>query len=189
MDNHHDAPIPGSNAWEAYGVRGYPSEEGMNNIASSSSRNSPFSGTVDDMQLLESGLYRKQYGDNMGDDYYRLQAEAGKVDQRLLPLLEFFRELFVRRRELFKKIFPGIYDEFVELSKKVDGVVAQVQEDRRYPTMQRSLSVGSPRTPSVKRGEPPLRLERFKVRTVILAGSGIGKDGQGSGQQGSGGSK
>jgi hypothetical protein len=187
MDDHHDSPIPGSNA-EAYGVRGYLSDEVMNNIAPSSSRNSPFSGTVDDMQLLESGLYRKQYGDNMGDDYYRFQGEAGKsVDPRLLPLLEFFRELFVRRRELFKKIFPGIYDEFVELSKKVNGVVAQVQEDRRFPTMQRSLSVGSPRTPSVKRGEPPLRIERFKVRTVILAADGIGKDG--SGQQGSGGSK
>jgi hypothetical protein len=102
MDDHHDSPIPGSNA-EAYGVRGYLSDEVMNNIAPSSSRNSPFSGTVDDMQLLESGLYRKQYGDNMGDDYYRFQGEAGKsVDPRLLPLLEFFRELFVCSRRYFR---------------------------------------------------------------------------------------
>jgi hypothetical protein len=189
MDNHHDA-------WERYAVeRGCPSDEGMNDVASRS-RNSPFLGTVDDMQLLESGLFRKQYGDYYvgGDDYFRFQGKDGKsVDPRLLSLLEFFRELFVRRRELFKKIFPGLHDEFVEVSKKVGGVVAHVQENRRRApmTVQRSLSVGSPRTPSGKRGEPPLRLERFKVRTVTLA-AGVGqggKSGGGGGQQGSGVSK
>lgn len=180
MDNHHDA-------WGRYAVeRGCPSDEGMNGVASSS-RNSPFLGTVDDMQLLESGLFRKQYGD------YYVGGDGKSVDPRLLSLLEFFRELFVRRRELFRNIFPGLHDEFVEVSKKVGGVVAQVQENRRRAptTVQRSLSVGSPRTPSGKRGEPPLRLERFKVRTVILA-AGVGqggKGGGGGGQQGSGASK
>ncbi|XP_040991501.1 uncharacterized protein LOC121238614 [Juglans microcarpa x Juglans regia] len=190
LDNRYDAPRPESYAWKAYGLlAGYrTADQGMTDIASSSG-SSPFPGTLDDMSLLESGLYGNKYGD-MVDDYYRFEAEAGKsVDPRLLSLLEFFRELYVRRQELFKKIFPGLHDEFVELSKKIRGVVVAQVEGRgtRRPvaTLQRSLSVGSPRTPSNKAGELPLRLERFKVRELTLEGDvpvqGAPQGGNGSG--------
>ena len=106
----------------------------------------------------------------MGDsNYYEFQPKSEKpVDPRLLSLLKFFRELYVRRRELCKKSFPRHHDEFVELSKKCGGVVPQVQVPhlqvnrmRSTPTLQRSLSVGSLRTPSNRGGESDLRLDRF----------------------------
>ncbi|KAG7948898.1 hypothetical protein I3843_13G032700 [Carya illinoinensis] len=197
LDNRYDAPRPESYASEAYGLR--TADQGMNDIASSSGSTSLFLGTLDDMSLLESGLYGSKDGD-MVDDYYRFEAEAGEsVDPRLLSLLEFFRELYARRQELSKKIFPGLHDEFVELSRKIREVVAAQVEGRRtrpVATLQRSLSVGSPRTPANKAGELPLRLERFKVRELTLEGvvpvqgtapqgsNGGGGGGSGGGQGG-----
>lgn len=171
---------------------GYPWDERMINIPTnnmaSRSWNSPILGTVDDMAQFESGQYQEQY---YGDYYHEyFQAKLGKpVDPRSLPLLKFFKELYVRRRDLFKKVFPRLHDEFVELPKKYGGIVAQFNEVRMgsAPTMRRSLSAGSPRTPSSKGGESPLKLYRFKVRTVKLGGGGGGGGVQQGGQGSQGG--
>ncbi|KAK4593136.1 hypothetical protein RGQ29_017332 [Quercus rubra] len=126
----------------------------------------------------------------MGDNnYYEFQPKPEKlVDPRLLSLLKFFRELYVRRRELCKKSFPRCHDEFVKLSKKCGGVVPQVQVPdlqvnrmRSTPTLQRSLSVGSLRTPSNRGGESDLRLDRFRIRTLNVGSSGGGSSNDGSG--------
>ncbi|XP_059439028.1 uncharacterized protein LOC132171667 [Corylus avellana] len=176
---------------------GYPSsdDEEMEVYTSTTSEsiwNSPFFSTHNDMSLLESGLLQGNMND-MGDNYYRFQAEHGEpVDPRLLSLLVYFRELFVESEQVFKKIFPGLHDEISELLQKFGSAISQVKSDRtRVRTMQRSLSIGSPRTlcrdgdlesPSAS------RLEYFKVRTVRI--NGIGQQGdQGSGGGGGGGSK
>ncbi|KAL0007909.1 hypothetical protein SO802_009411 [Lithocarpus litseifolius] len=186
MDNH--APWGQPYEQETYPIW-YPSDERMTNYPTnntpSSSWNQPAFGTIDDMSIFESGLYQQQYdyyGDNMymgANNYYGFEPKP--VDPRLLSLLKFSRELYVRRKELCKKSFPKLHDEFVELSKKCGGVVPQVQiphlqvnRMRSTPTLQRSLSVGSPRTPSNRGGESDLRLEWFRVRTLNVDGGGGG---------------
>ncbi|GMN52721.1 hypothetical protein TIFTF001_021864 [Ficus carica] len=86
---------------------------------------------------------------------------------RLLALMEFFRELYFRRRELLRKIFPQA-----------------VQDEPRFTTMQRSLSLVSPRSSGVRDIVEPneLRNEWIKVRTINTGGDGGDQhDGSGSG--------
>lgn len=159
----------------------------------------------DDMSILESGLYKKSYdiGHSGGNFHHHLHdddddedqsgaaAAAGKsndnIDPRLLMLLKYFREFYAREAELFKKVFPGIHEEFAEAFRKIGAMLSQVKmQQSRVKTMQRSLSLGSHRTRGIGGGETPGRLQRFKVRTVVVDG-GIGQ-GQGaaagSGDQG-----
>ncbi|KAL7252782.1 hypothetical protein ACSBR1_007365 [Camellia fascicularis] len=64
-----------------------------------------------------------------------MEGPCGKsVDPRLLRLLEIFRELYMERREFFKKIFPGLHDEFAELYEKFEGVLSQ-RHGRKAQTM------------------------------------------------------
>ncbi|XVE75546.1 hypothetical protein DITRI_Ditri12bG0102400 [Diplodiscus trichospermus] len=168
---------------------GYPSDE--QDLPDTSSmvpdrEPSPFFGRDDDdLSLLESGLYRRSYGD-MGDNHHRIQERAkrlGKsIDPRLLVLLEFFREFYVRRQELLKKIFPGLQNESIDFFRKVGRVLAEVKSNQmKVKTMQRSLSLGSPRTPRGKGDESPLKLERFKIRMVNVGDDQEdGKGGQGA---------
>ncbi|KAJ4720636.1 Protease Do-like 4, mitochondrial [Melia azedarach] len=159
----------------------YQSDQ-QKNMASTSQ----FLGRYDDRSLFESGLYKRSYND-MGDNYYshqshayRPQAAGKSIDPRLLMLLQYFRELYVRKSELFKKIFPGIFhDEFAEFFRKIGGVLSQAktQNSREVKTMKRSLSLGSRGT-----HEPPLRPDRFKIRTVIVDEVGQGGGGVQGGQ-------
>ncbi|XP_030526538.1 inhibitor of growth protein 1 homolog [Rhodamnia argentea] len=158
-----------------------------------------FPRTFDDFSLLESGLRRRNRVSNMGggNDNFKYRAKAGKsVDPQLLAVLEFFRELYARRRDLFKELFPKLHDEFAEFSKRLEDLLFREEKERLADRLRRSLSVGSPRTTSreIGGGDLPLKLERFKVRTVDLddddaptAGGGGG--GQGGGQGGKGGTK
>ncbi|RVW71422.1 hypothetical protein CK203_058100 [Vitis vinifera] len=99
-------------------------------------------------------------------------------DPRLLVLLENLRKLYTERRELFKNIFPELDDNFVESFKKIRATLMQLKTDRlKAQTLQRSLSVDSPRTPSRKGDEYPLRLERFKVKTLDVY-VGVAQDGK-----------
>jgi hypothetical protein len=130
---------------------------------------------------LESGLYQQKYGD-LSDKCYRNQDKAWEsIDSRFLMLLEFSRELFFRRREVFKKLFPELHDEFLGMFKKIGNINLYGEKPGQLKTralcLQRSLSVGSPRTPSRNGGESPLKLERFKVRTVVPGGGGQGDRG------------
>ncbi|XWS56319.1 hypothetical protein CRYUN_Cryun09bG0075600 [Craigia yunnanensis] len=174
---------------------GYPSDEQdlpeMSSIVSDMERSPFFGRDDDDLSLLESGFYRS-YGD-MGDNHHRIQERVKRLaksfDPKLLILLEFFREFYVRRQELVNKIFPGLQNEFIEFFRKVGRVLAEVKSNQvKVKTMQRSLSLGSPRTPAMQEGgyESPLRLQRFKIRTVNVGDDQ--EDGQG-GQGGQGATK
>ncbi|PRQ56198.1 hypothetical protein RchiOBHm_Chr1g0333141 [Rosa chinensis] len=146
---------------------GYPVVDATE-IDQPSNSGASFLGIKNDMTQLESGLLRRNYSDVGERNYYRFQSKVGKlVDPRLLALVEFFRELYFRRLELFKKIFPGRPDKFLdEMAKKLNLVLSQVKsaQTTRARTMQRSLSISSPR--EFKRDESEMRLERFKVRTI-----------------------
>ena len=151
---------------------GYPEVHAAAETDQPSNSGASFLGTKNDMSLLESGLLRRNYSD-VGGNYYRVRSNVGGntnklVDPRLLAFIEFFKELYLRRPELFKKIFLGhLHDKFLaEMPKKLDLVLSRVKSDQttRVQTMQRSLSIGSPR--EFKRDESEMRLERFKVRTI-----------------------
>ncbi|GAV90015.1 hypothetical protein CFOL_v3_33424 [Cephalotus follicularis] len=127
------------------------------NPSNEATGSSPFLDTFNDTRLLERVVHRQNYDNNMNS-----------VDPRFLMLLEFFRQLYVRRRDLFDKLFPGLQDQFAELLKKFDSILHQEKSDRiNTRALQRSMSLGSPR--------PPLKLERFKVRTVVVD-DGSGQD-------------
>jgi hypothetical protein len=118
--------------------------------------------------LIRRDLLRKNAGD-MCDNCYRIHRKAaGKaVDPRLLTVLEFFRQLYVRRQEVFATSFPDLRREFDELFKKHGAKLSQAKSGRvKVKTIQRSLSVGSSREIS---GDD-LKLERFKVKTVVVGG-------------------
>ncbi|KAL5733652.1 hypothetical protein ACOSP7_032996 [Xanthoceras sorbifolium] len=150
--------------------------------SSSSTGNSQFLGT-----------HEHDDDDDMAQLYYQIysQKEGKSIDPRLIMLLEYFRELFDRKRELFRKIFPRSTDELVQFFKKIGEMVSQVKSDRRgvRSSMQRSLSLGSPRrTRDIKGGDDDLRPERFMVvRPAVVRGDDQGGDDDtsGGGQGGS----
>ena len=167
---------------------GYPRCDTGNSMASSSN-DSLFFRTPDTMSLLENNPYQQKYGD-LSDYYHRKQdKERDSIDSRLLMLLEFFRELFIRRREVFKKLFPKLNDEFLGQFKKMGNINLSIEKPGQVKarSLQRSLSVGSPRTPSRNGGESSSRLERFKIRTVIPDGGGQGDTSKGGGTSSNGG--
>ncbi|KAL3520845.1 hypothetical protein ACH5RR_018994 [Cinchona calisaya] len=97
--------------------------------------------------------------------------KSGKrVDQRLLMLLEsFFQEIYVKREDFFKKIFPGMYEEFVDVFNNIGAMLWKNNDETKCRTMQRSLSFGSPRPP----------LEWFRVRTPnVIIGDSNSQGGQ-----------
>ncbi|KAL3523620.1 hypothetical protein ACH5RR_016454 [Cinchona calisaya] len=95
---------------------------------------------------------------------YMIRWKSGKkVDQRLLMVLEsFFQEIYVKRDDFFKKIFPGVYGEFVDVFNKIGAMLWKNNDQVKSRALQRSLSVGSPRslewfavkTPNVILGDP-----------------------------------
>ncbi len=91
---------------------------------------------------------------------------------------------------MFKKIFPDDHDEFIEMFKKIGATLSQLGRSRTNETtatLKRSLSVGSPRMRSIDGDDQlPLRLDRFKVRTVVPGGGGgIGTQGDKGDKSGS----
>ncbi|EEF28719.1 uncharacterized protein LOC8277621 [Ricinus communis] len=163
----------------------------MKDHTTSSSKKSSFLGTLyDDMSLiLETGPF-PHHGQKSDQDQAR--KSSSDVDPRLLMLLEFFRQLYVRKRDMFKKMFPESHDdEFVDqMLKKIGAMLSTAKSEKREDkTLQRSLSVGSPRPRSIDGDEPPLRLERFKVRTLVPGGGGGDSSSGGQGDTKSGGTK
>lgn len=90
---------------------------------------------------------------------YMIRWKSGKrVDPRLLTLLESFKDVFDKRQEFFKKIFPGTYQEFKHVFGKFARIKGQKRE-MKVRALERCSSLGSTRE---------LRLERFKVKTPIV---------------------
>ena len=139
---------------------GYVSDDGLIALSStpaSSTGNSTILGMSNtDMSLLGKDVLPGKMND-MADssNYYRFKGKVGKLAHpRLL--------------------------------KKVNQVAPQVNlHQTKVRSIQRSLSIDSPRTPPFKKGEEvQLKLERFKVRTIVINSSAQQsdrgtKDGQG----------
>lgn len=109
-------------------------------------------------------------------DHHGRKLRKPVLDPRLL---EFFKELYVRNKQLFKKLFPKFHgDSFEEFTEHFEATCSEAKKrfahryERDDTVLQRSLSVGSPRM--MQRGfggdEEPLKLERFKVRMVDIDG-------------------
>lgn len=101
------------------------------------------------------------------------------VDPRLLTLLESFEEIYVERREFFKRIFDEKYEELFE---KIGEALKKRKKMKKGKSMGRSMSMRAIGRRGIDEEMEGLRLERFKVKTpnVIV----VGQDGssQGGGQ-------
>ncbi|KAG7946265.1 hypothetical protein I3843_14G031000 [Carya illinoinensis] len=172
---------------------GYPADhngmEADSTITSeSSTRNRHFFGTSNDVSLLESGFLQRNM-DDMSDNYHVFQEKLGKqaTDPKLVSVMEYLMELYIQSQGVFVKIFSGHLHEheMVKLLEKCDTVVSPVllksKDAMKVRTLQRSLSIGSPR-PLVRGGdqESPLKLDYFKVRTVYTNEASPRGDVQGS---------
>ncbi|GLT97505.1 hypothetical protein SLE2022_150640 [Rubroshorea leprosula] len=108
----------------------------------------PFFSTYDDRLQLESGLYGRTHSHGCRRIQERMRKMGILVDQRLIVLLEFFRERYFRR------------------NCSIDFASDWIKWNLEFRIIRRSLN-GSPRMASAgKEVEPPLRLERFKVNIV-----------------------
>lgn len=125
--------------------------------------------------VQESG-FRKYPSEEM-EKFNLVRWKSGKpVDPRLFTVLEMFKKLYVEKHDFFKKIFPGLYDEFTELFNKIGGV-SSIRDEAKVRTLTRSLSyTGSHRGANLG-DESTLRLGRFRVRTLDLGG--VQSSGQG----------
>lgn len=129
-----------------------------------------------DVLAQESVFQPGKFGD-MGKPHMIRWKSGKKVDPRLIMLLQFFRQLYAERQELFKKIFPEAHHAFFDLFKRI-GEGLPKMDRLKVKTMQRSLSIGSPRTCQQVEVSEELRLNRFKVRTLVLTGPPPGGGGQ-----------
>ncbi|XP_059669662.1 uncharacterized protein LOC132314910 [Cornus florida] len=176
MDDLYGAVRPHQTHQQTIYEFGYPMDESTRmttNEMASNSENSPFWESKDNFPIQEFGIEEGKSHEKLNI----VRWKSGKsVDPRLLTLLEIFRELYIERREFFKKIFPGHHDEFKDVFKKVSANFLR-KDQMEVQTMQRSLSFGAP-----KQGEESgLRLQRFKVRTPDLSGAGQGGQSQSQG--------
>ena len=124
---------------------GYILDDGMvvltTTLGTSTQNSTIFGAKNNDMRLLGQGtLLQRKVNDNLGDDYRKF--EGNKVGKSV-------------HRRLLKKLNQG---------------APQVNlHQLKVRSIQRSLSIGSPRTPPIKKGdELKLKLERFKMRTLII---------------------
>lgn len=157
---------------DSFPPTGYPPIGYLESLEAAVS-NSDYSSFSRSFFSTENGLHPRE--DNFS--FRLVQPKTGKpVDPRLLAVLEFFREFYVERRELFRRTFPTIHSELAEFFRKLGEIILQRKMNRiKVQTIQRSLSLGSPRTP--KQGEEStIRLERFKVRTLDLSSGGVQQD-------------
>ncbi|KZV55293.1 hypothetical protein F511_06770 [Dorcoceras hygrometricum] len=99
-----------------------------------------------------------------------------KVDTRLMDLLGLFEELYAKRREFFKKIFPGDHE---ELFRKIRDATSK----KKKRSMRRSLSIGAGFAIRGRGlddeidGDDQFKAERFRVKTPIV----LVEDGNGGG--------
>lgn len=131
----------------------------------------------------DSSFPNKFFGEEKGNCHFEIvQPKLRKpADPRLLAVVEFFREFYNEKVELFRESFPAIYEELADVFKRLGEMFPQGKAKRiKVRTMKRSLSVGTIR--SAKQGEEStITVERFKVRTLDVDVGGVhqvGKDDQ-----------
>lgn len=125
--------------------------------------------------------------ENIQENPMMIRWKSGKeVDPRLIILLDFFRDVYMKRGEFFKKIFPFHHEDFIPIFEKI-GVVFSNHKDQEKKFKKNSFK-RSPSDNSLNKSrgidiDPSrLKLEKFKVKTpeVISGGDGGGGQGQGS---------
>uniref|UniRef100_M1CLV3 Uncharacterized protein n=1 Tax=Solanum tuberosum TaxID=4113 RepID=M1CLV3_SOLTU len=67
---------------------------------------------------------------NIQENPMMIRWKSGKkVDPRLIMLLDFFRDIYMKRGEFFKKIFPFHHEDFIPIFEKI-GVVFSNNKDQ-----------------------------------------------------------
>ncbi|XP_069147624.1 uncharacterized protein [Solanum lycopersicum] len=130
--------------------------------------------------------------ENIQENPMMIRWKSGKeVDPRLIILLDFFRDVYMKRGEFFKKIFPFHHEDFIPIFEKI-GVVFSNHKDQEKKFKKNSFK-RSPSDNSLNKSrgidiDPSrLKLEKFKVKTPEVISGGDG--GGGSGGQGQGSTK
>uniref|UniRef100_M1CLV2 Uncharacterized protein n=1 Tax=Solanum tuberosum TaxID=4113 RepID=M1CLV2_SOLTU len=135
--------------------------------------------------------------ENIQENPMMIRWKSGKkVDPRLIMLLDFFRDIYMKRGEFFKKIFPFHHEDFIPIFEKI-GVVFSNNKDQekkfKINSFNRSPSDNSlNKSRGIDIDSSQLKLEKFKVKTpeVISGGGGDGDSGgQGQGSTKASGSK
>lgn len=125
----------------------------------------PYMGTPDQMGTgVGTGTETRSYspaGDNA--------VVSVTLDPRLLSLLDFFRQLYARRSDIFKKIMPVHRQAFEDIFK---GILDQENQKRKRLAMQRSNSFS---------GVESVRPRRFKVKPIEAGGATPQDSGGGAG--------
>ncbi|GAB4855086.1 hypothetical protein Ancab_023669 [Ancistrocladus abbreviatus] len=86
------------------------------------------------------------------------------MDPRLMSVLEFFRQLYVRKNVLFGRIISIHWEDFVELLNYMERSKEMEKEEAKVKSMKRSHSFAAVR--GVKLDDSELKLQRFKVKTL-----------------------
>ncbi|WMV53535.1 hypothetical protein MTR67_046920 [Solanum verrucosum] len=125
--------------------------------------------------------------ENIQENPVMIRWKSGKkVDPRLIMLLDFFRDIYMKRGEFFKKIFPFHHEDFIPIFEKI-GVVFSNNKDQekkfKINSFKRSPSDNSlNKSRGIDIDPSQLKLEKFKVKTPeVISGSGGGSGGQGQG--------
>ncbi|MCD7457121.1 hypothetical protein HAX54_034254 [Datura stramonium] len=108
-----------------------------------------------------------------------------KVDPRLIMLLHFFRDLYIKREEFFKKIFPFHHEDFIPIFDKIRAVHVFSNKDHdqekkfKIDSFKRSPSDSSlNKSRGIDHELSQLKLEKFKVKTPeVISGGGSGGQG------------
>ncbi|CAN4126469.1 unnamed protein product [Withania somnifera] len=106
-----------------------------------------------------------------------------KVDPKLIMVLDFFRNLYMKRGEFFKKIFPFHHEDFIPIFEKIEVMFSKNKDQEKKFKIDSLKRSPSDNSLNKSRGidESQLKLEKFKVKTpeVISGGGGSGQ-GQGA---------
>ncbi|GAB4836306.1 hypothetical protein Ancab_001221 [Ancistrocladus abbreviatus] len=139
-----------------------------------------------DLELEKSIFRRKLMGEASSSPSKDSKGEL--IDPRLMSILEFFRQLYVRKKVLFRRIISIHREDFVELLNDMEKSKVKDMEKARAKSVKRHHSFSAVR--GVKLDDNQLRLQRFKVKTLDTDDQQDPKGGvPGGGKGGGGGTK
>ncbi|KAK4367132.1 hypothetical protein RND71_015012 [Anisodus tanguticus] len=130
----------------------------------------------EESKAITSSISDDENIENIQERPVMIRWKSGKkVDPRLIMLLDFFKDLYMKREEFFKKIFPFHHEDFIPIFEKI-GVVFPKKDQEMNNSFKRSPSDSSLNR---SRGidESQLKLEKFKVKTPEVKSGGGGGGG------------
>ncbi|CAN4114311.1 unnamed protein product [Withania somnifera] len=138
----------------------------------------------EESEVITSSIIDVETVEDIQEKPVMIRWKSGKeVDPRLIMLLDFFRDLYMKRGEFFKKIFPFHHEDFLPIFEKI-GVVFSNNKDIQEKKFKINSFKRNPSDSSLNKSrgidESQLKLEKFKVKTPeVISGGGGASGGQG----------